>query len=120
MKTAVALMLLLPGLAFAQVRSTDEVLDQTRLTELLSGSVIEFFDGSKSRYKANGRYGYTYTDDGPVWAGDYTIHDQSRVCVTFDNGSSRCDHFVRDGARVVLVIEDGTRFPARQISPITP
>lgn len=83
------------------------------MSELLSGQIIEFFDGSKSRYATNGQYAYTYTDDGPEWTGTYRVADDSLVCVDFDNGSSRCDRFVRDGARVVLIIENGTRFPVR-------
>jgi len=109
------LLLFAPTLAWAQdgVRASDTVLNQAEMSELLSGQIVEFFDGSKSRYESNGRYAYTYTDDGPEWTGTYSVSDDSLVCVDFDNGSSRCDRFVRDGARVVLIIENGTRFPVR-------
>ena len=104
--------------AFAQdgLRPGDQVLDQAGLTALLSGQIIEFHDGSKSRYGHDGDYGYTYTDDGPVWSGRYEVADESRVCVAFDNGSSRCDLFVRNGERIVLINADGTRFPVRNRS----
>ena len=110
-----AILLLATCPAFAQegVRGSDTVLDRAGMDALLTGQTVEFFDGSKSRYGADGRYGYTYTDDGPVWAGSYTLHDESRVCVDFDNGSRRCDRFVRDGERVVLITDDGVRFPVR-------
>ena len=105
-----------PAAAQEGLRDTDEVLDRAAMEALLAGQIIEFYDGSKSRYGSGGAYGYTYTDDGPVWAGRYSLHDDSRVCVAFDNGSSRCDLFVRDGERVVLITADGLRFPVRNRS----
>ncbi len=110
-----------PFAAFAQegIRTTDTVLTGPEMSELLSGRLVEFFDGSKSRYSTDGSYAYTYTDEGPAWTGTYTVADDSVVCVDFDNGSTRCDRFVRDGERVVLVIEDGTRFPVRNLSVYT-
>ncbi len=109
-----------PVFADAGIRGSDTILDGAGLAELLSGQVIEFFDGSKSTYQANGRYGYTYTDDGPVWAGDYALGADGEVCVAFDNGSSRCDTFVMDGTRAILVTTDGVRFPVRNITVATP
>ncbi len=110
--------LLAPVAAIAQdgVRTTDTKLDRAAMTELLSGRLVEFFDGSKSRYEADGRYAYTYTDDGPEWTGSYRVEDDSVICVDFDNGSSRCDRFVQAGDRLVLIIEDGTRFPVRNLT----
>lgn len=106
------------GAAFAQdgMRPTDLAFDRSGLSDLLSGQVIEFFDGSKSTYRDGGRYEYTYTDDGPVWAGAYRMAEGSAVCVDFDNGSERCDVFVKDGVRVVLITADGLRFPVRNIT----
>lgn len=105
----------IPAFAKEGLRATDTELDQAGLTALLSGQVIEFFDGSKSTYRENGRYEYTYTDDGPVWAGAYRMEAESVVCVDFDNGSARCDVIVKDGARVVLITVDGLRFPVRNM-----
>lgn len=112
------LLLFAPFAAFAQdgVRAGDTVLSQAEMSDLLSGRLVEFYDGSKSKYGTDGAYAYTYTDDGPAWTGTYTVADDSLVCVDFDNGSRRCDRFVRDGERVVLIIEDGTRFPVRNLS----
>lgn len=98
------------------LRASDQLLDQEQLNTTLTGQIIEFYDGSKSRFDANGRYGYTYTDDGPVWAGDYHFGDDGKVCVDFDNGSSRCDLMVLSNERLVLVTTDGTRFPVRNQS----
>ena len=106
----------LPAAAQNGGRANDQHLDQTTLTSLLAGKTIEFYDGSKSRYGADGRYGYTYTDDGPVWAGDYTVGTDSDVCVAFDNGSNRCDLIVMNGETIVLITTDGLRFPVRNQS----
>ncbi|MEM9970387.1 MAG: hypothetical protein AAF762_04740 [Pseudomonadota bacterium] len=110
--------MLFPAAAAAQdgIRLSDRLLDIDELQTLLSGQVVEFFDGSKSRYTAAGRYGYTYTDDGPIWAGTYTVVGPSEVCVAFDNGSNRCDLMVDDGLRMVLITSDGLRFPIRNIT----
>ena len=102
-----------PALAQDGLRQSDQILDATEMGNLLRGQVIEFYDGSKSRYDRQGGYAYTYTDDGPVWTGQFKVADGSEVCVAFDNGSHRCDRFVRDGDRVVLITEEGLRFPVR-------
>ena len=53
--------MLLPSVALAQdgLRATDTVLSQAEMADLLTGQIVEFFDGSKSLYEANGRYVYT-------------------------------------------------------------
>ena len=121
MRILITLLLFLASPAMAQdgLRSSDTILTADELETLLTGKVVEFYDGSKSRYEASGRYAYTYTDDGPEWTGDYTLSDDSTVCVDFDNGSSRCDRVVMAGANPVLIIEDGTRFPVRNLSVYT-
>lgn len=108
----------LAGMANAQdgLRETDTLLSGDAMSALISGQVIEFFDGSKSTYASDGGYGYTYTDDGPVWRGTYEVTGQSEVCVEFENGSSRCDLFIKDGDRTVLITADGLRFPVRNIT----
>lgn len=100
-------------------RNTDVRLDKLGLTELIAGQILEFYDGGKSQYGADNRYGYTYVDDGPVWAGQYRVTDDSQVCVDFDNGSKRCDHIVINGKNAVLITADGTRFPIRNITVAT-
>lgn len=109
---------LIPFTATAQegIRQNDIILSQSEMGAAFTGTTVEFFDGSKSRYAPDGSYAYTYTDDGPAWTGTYRFDDGSVVCVDFDNGSSRCDRFVRNGERMVLVIEDGTRFPVRNLT----
>jgi len=114
MRFLLALILLsTPAWAQDGIRASDQILDRAAMSDLLSGHIVEFHDGSKSSYAPDGTYGYTYTDDGPVWSGQYEVQSDSRVCVNFDNGSRRCDQFVKDGERVILVTEDGLRFPIR-------
>lgn len=102
--------------ALGGLHESDTRLEQTELTGLLAGQVIEFFDGSKSTFLNSGRYRYTYTDDGPVWEGTYVLGDNSQVCINFDNGSGRCDFFVKDGTRAILITAEGVRFPVRNIT----
>lgn len=101
-------------------RASDTLLSEAGLDALLSGNVVTFFDGSRSTYATDKSYGYTYTDDGPVWRGEYTLTDDSRVCVVFENGESRCDMFVMDGERAILITRDGTRFPVRNLTVSQP
>jgi len=122
MKTALILIFGLTAsasLAMEGLRESDAEFAPAELVELLAGQVVEFFDGSKSTYQQDGRYNYTYTDDGPIWTGAYRMGEQSAVCVEFDNGSERCDVFVKDGTRVVLITADGLRFPIRNITVAT-
>ena len=108
------LLLASPAGAFDGQRAGDILFDTPEaLADRLSGQMLEFFDGSKSRYGADGRYGYTYIDGGQVWGGTWRTEQDSQVCVEFDNGSSRCDRLVGAQGRLVLIIADGTRFPIR-------
>jgi len=117
MKFALFLALLaLPAHAQDGIRGSDRILTSAQLNDLIGGQMLEFFDGSKSRYGTDGAYIYTYTDDGPEWKGIFQTFENSEVCIQFDNGSNRCDYIVQDGERIVLVTADGLRFPVRNRS----
>ena len=45
-----------------------------------------------------------------------STRDNSQVCINFDNGSGRCDVFVKDGTRAILITAEGVRFPVRNIT----
>ena len=79
MRFALPVFLILVATAAAAQRAGDVTLSGEDLRAFLAGRVVEFFDGSKSRYSGDGRYGYTYTDDGPVWSGAWRTEDGSRV-----------------------------------------
>ena len=101
------------------VRDGDVRMTAAETRTRLAEHVVEFFDGSKARYRDDGSYAYTYTDDGPAYRGTFVANEGGEVCVTFDNGFDRCDTYVLSGNRLVLIIADGTRFPARSVSPIS-
>lgn len=109
------------GAAWAQqagVRDGDRTLDRDALAAALTGQVLEFYDGSKARYGADGGYVYTYVDDGARHVGSYELGEDSRVCVRFDNGFARCDIIVRSRDRLMLITEAGLRFPVRSRAPL--
>ena len=110
------LLLALPAAAQTGLRATDTRFTGTGLADALSGNTVEFFDGSLATYRADARYEYRYAPGDPVWRGTWEA-DASEVCVAFDNGTSRCDTFVRAGGRLVLVIARGDRFPVRTLTP---
>jgi hypothetical protein len=56
-------------------------------------------------YGADGSY--TYNGSSP---GKYTISD-GRICVVFNNNSSRCDNILKDGNNYFLINSQGKRFP---------
>ena len=103
--------------ALAQGKRDGDVEYTTQgLTDLLSGQVIELFDGSRAFYGADGAYEYVYEPGGPPFRRQFTT-DGSTVCVKFENAFDRCDMFGDGGGRTVLIIDDGTRFPVRSITP---
>ena len=118
---AVLSLLLAPVPVFAvewRLRPGDTPLPAEELAEL-PGQVFRFHDGGESRYGAAGAYSYTYSarnGGGTAW-GSYRLGPGSSVCVDFPNGMSRCDLYVRNGARVILITEKGERFPVRPAMP---
>ncbi|MDJ0629637.1 MAG: hypothetical protein QNJ44_15375 [Rhodobacter sp.] len=116
MRLVIISWLLMASAVWAQqgIRATDRPYGQDELAGMLAGHAVEFFDGSVSRYRADGAYSYKYTESDAPWLGTWDVPEAGRVCVDFDNGSRRCDGFVDDGSRMVLVISDGTRFPVRE------
>jgi len=112
----IALFLCLPLATNAQswkLRDNDIRLDPHQLTDALVDQRIVFFDNGESTFSPDGAYSYTYDQGGTAY-GRYTISDDSTVCIAYDNGFSRCDMYVRNGERLVLLTEDGLRFPIRK------
>lgn len=105
---------------FAQdynVRSSDIQLDAHAVSQAIHGRELEFFDGGLSRYAAGGSYSWTYgpNNGGESWYGVHNIAADGTVCIDFRTLRSRCDRFVQAGERLVLLTEDGQRFPVRDI-----
>ena len=111
----IVLFFVLPLAANAQnwkLRDSDTRLNSGQLAEALVDQRIIFFDNGESRFSADGAYSYTYDQGGTAY-GRYTIGEDSTVCIAYDNGFSRCDMYVRNGSKLVLLTEDGLRFPIR-------
>ena len=95
-------------------REDDQLFDQASLDAKLRGTTITFFDDGKSRFFDDGRYTYTYANNGGTGHGYFEVRDDSTICVEFVTGFSRCDLYVTDvRGRLVLITEAGDRFPIR-------
>lgn len=95
------------------LRDGDERIARQEMTERLSGQTVRFFDDGASEYYADGRYTYTYANNGGTAYGYWRVEDEGAVCVEFVNGFSRCDLYVRNDGRLILLDEKGNRFPVR-------
>lgn len=94
------------------MREGDRALEQAALTARLVGQQIQFYDDGISRFETDGRYTYTYDQGGTAY-GQFEIGADGLVCIDFINGFSRCDRYVANGDRFVLLTADGLRFPIR-------
>ena len=99
-------------------RETDILYSQSELTQLVSGNMLELFTGGFSRYGADGTYDYRYEENGAPAPGTYEARDDSFICTVFHNGFDRCDLFVHANNRVVVIIENGERYPVREITEL--
>ncbi len=121
MKLLGVIAVLAAGTAQAQEfepRSDDRVLDADAMAQEVVGRTHEFFDGGVSFFSVSGTYSYTYSDGGRAY-GTWELQDAGAggvICTSFAAGFSRCDMYVHDGTRLVLITEDGTRFPVRAAS----
>lgn len=94
------------------VRDTDRALSRAEVETLTTGQTVTFYDDGQSKYSAGGAYSYTYAS-GEAAYGRYTISEDGTVCIQYRNGFSRCDRYVQSGERIVLLTENGLRFPIR-------
>ncbi len=81
----------------------------------LEGQTLTFYDDGQSKYEADGVYSYTYSQvngGGTAW-GEYQVMPDGSICISFQNGFDRCDLYVRAGDRLVLITEEGERYPVR-------
>jgi len=105
-----------PHIAAAQdwaIRDSDRVLSREEVVALTSGQTLVFFDDGRSKYSAGGSYSYTYAS-GENAFGRYEVDEEGTVCVLFRNGFSRCDRYVADGDRIVLLDARGQRYPVKE------
>jgi len=76
----------------------------------IKGGEVLFMDGGVASYGEDGRYAYTY-EGGRAFVGNYTIEEDGSICIEFDEGQTRCDLYVLHGERLVMLSENGRRFP---------
>ena len=97
------------------LRPSDEPLTPEQMAERLVGRSLTFYDDGISRFSPGGSYSYTYSaaNGGSSQFGTFTLGADGTVCIAYRNGLSRCDMYVADGARLVVLTEDGGRYPVR-------
>jgi hypothetical protein len=109
---------LLAGMATAQTLDTrpgDALIPSDDLDTRLRGQELIFFDDGVSHFYNDGRYTFAYDmGEGGFAYGYFEVSDDSTVCIAFVNGFSRCDAFVENAGRLVLITGDGDRFPIRE------
>lgn len=83
--------------------------------QALEGRVLTFYDDGQSRYSTGGAYSYTYSavNGGGTAYGTYEVAEDGSICTAFRNGLRRCDLFVHNKGRLVLINEKGERYPVR-------
>lgn len=81
----------------------------------LAGQTLTFYDDGKSKYSAGGAYSFTYSaaNGGGTAFGTYSIAEDGSVCVEYRNGLHRCDLYVHNGKRLILIDAKGVRYPVR-------
>lgn len=114
MRLLFALLIASPAVAQSfDLRDGDSRFAPGALSDRLSGQVLTFYDDGKSEFYADGRYTFTYAEDGGTAYGHWRIAKDGAVCVAFVNGANRCDVFVQNAGRLILLDERGDRFPVR-------
>ena len=118
MRAMILLTLCLASPAYSEswaMRESDQSFDLAALDARLRGEILIFYDGGQSEFYEDGRYTYTYADEGGTGYGYFEVMEDSTVCIEFVNGFSRCDAYVTDAQdRLVVITEAGDRFPVRE------
>jgi len=95
------------------LRRPDILLDQHSAQALTAGSMLIFQDDGRSKFSVGGAYSYTYAEDGSTEFGIFRVEHDGRVCIDLRNGTERCNIFVRNDGLLVMLTEQGGRFPIR-------
>ena len=119
MKYALILLALASPVAAQEyaVRDSDTVPNTADLSTLILDRDLEYFDGGTSRYNTDGTYAWTFgaNNGGQTHRGTHQIGEDAMVCIIYDTGAQRCDRFVQSAGRLVLLTDNGQRFPVRTI-----
>lgn len=111
-------LIILPLQSVAQdwaVRPTDERFDLAAIEAAVSGRVLTFYDDGQSRFSPDGAYAYTYSalNGGSSQFGEWQAAEDGLICISYRNGMRRCDMYVLAEDRLVVLTEDGGRYPVR-------
>ena len=111
-----------PALAQSvDTRDGDALIPASELDTRLRGQVLTFFDDGQSHFYNDGRYTYAYAlGEGGYAYGYFEVTGDSTVCIDYVNGFNRCDVFVENGGRLVLITGEGDRFPIRSAEDAGP
>lgn len=99
------------------IRDGDTRLTRAQAHDLTAGRTLVFYDDGQSKFSVGGSYSYTYANGGGTAFGQFTVLDDGQICIAYNNGFSRCDLYVRNKGRLVLLTEKGERFPVRPAPP---
>lgn len=102
------------------LRDTDVVLDADALGLIADGGSLTYFDDGVSLFSAGGSYSYTYANNGGTAFGRFRVEGQGQICIDYRNGFSRCDMYVRNAGRLVLLTENGERYPIKIEESVAP
>ena len=122
MRKLLLLAALIPGPALSQSnaqtldpRDGDSLIASADRDMRLRGQEITFFDDGVAHFYNDGRYTYAYDmGDGGYAYGYFEIVNDSTVCIDFLGGFARCDAYVENAGRLVLITSEGDRFPIRE------
>lgn len=91
----------------------DVPLSQDEVQEMTNGQTLTFYDNGQAKFSVGGSYSYTYANNGGTAFGQFDVGTDGRVCIAFANGFGRCDLFVQNSRRLVMLTEKGERYPIR-------
>ncbi len=115
MRIAACLSICLAAPASAQdwnLRDGDVALSPAEIASRVVGHTLVFYDDGESKFSAGGSYSYTYRGGGTAF-GTFEVGADGMICISYQNGWSRCDKYILNGERLVLLTEEGDRFPIR-------
>lgn len=115
MRISLFVLCLMAGTAQAQdwnLRDDDAILTPEEISAEIVGATLTFYDNGQSKFEADGSYSYTYHQGGTAY-GEFEIGENGQICIAYQNGWSRCDTYVRNGDRLVVLTEKGERYPVR-------
>jgi len=118
MRYLILILICSAGPALAQewsLRPTDTRFDAASVAAAVRGQRLVFYDDGESRFSAGGAYSYTYApqNGGGTQFGTWAAGEDGVICIAYRNGWSRCDMYVEADGRLVVLTEDGGRFPVR-------